>query len=323
MQVEFKALPTSRSQNASGIDANGSTPDPRTSSALLLFEEFVPYEYRESLLSQGTKPPIRTRLLPSIPSLLSPNKKNNNKQWKPAATLNGKPYIVGTVPRSPNAREAEFERLLAGGGGAVTKVLTLDSAVHNDGNRLRVATPDVGEPSKKGIGNFSVITQWPLHPNERESAEAPPPTPSKGPETPTKLGLARVSSPSSTKKSRFRFPGTVNKSGLSPAEAESVDFETRLASYSDDEFNGQDEFGKLKGKGISNKDARKSKRLSKDDAWVDILVASNNSNRLGDQDAEMRMRTRASPPRLGTRGMTVSGGSGGRSDPELAREEIN
>jgi hypothetical protein len=41
-QVEFKALPMSRSTISGGTD-------PRTSSIVFLFEEFVPLEYRQQL----------------------------------------------------------------------------------------------------------------------------------------------------------------------------------------------------------------------------------------------------------------------------------
>ena len=67
-----------------------------------------------------------------------------------------------------------------------------------------------------------------------------------------------------------------------------MDFDTRLASF-DDEL-------------PTNKHQR---RKSKDDAWVDILVATN-SRRLAGQDAEMRTGLR-----------------GGRSDPELASQEVS
>ena len=38
---------------------SGAPNDPRTASTLLLFEEFVPLEYRTSLIHQGNKPTIR------------------------------------------------------------------------------------------------------------------------------------------------------------------------------------------------------------------------------------------------------------------------
>jgi hypothetical protein len=81
-----------------------------------------------------------------------------------------------------------------------------------------------------------------------------------------------------------------------------VDFETRLASYSDDEWN---ETASIKALTAAEKQER---RMSRDDAWVDILVATHN-RRMGSQEAE-----RKAP---GTRGL-----KGGRSDPELASQEV-
>ena len=65
----------------------------------------------------------------------------------------------------------------------------------------------------------------------------------------------------------------------------------------------------------------KERRLSKDDAWVDILVAGSSSKRMSNQDAEVRAPG-TTPKGAVTRGLTVSGGSGGRSDPELASQEV-
>ena len=107
-----------------------------------------------------------------------------------------------------------------------------------------------------------------------------------GEETPTK------------QKPRFRIPGglpvggpasTRRRSALPPAEYDTIDFETRLASYSDDELNG----------GLGRPMTKREKRQSRDDAWVDILVSGN--RRLGAQDAVLKAR---------------------RSDPDLAKQEV-
>jgi hypothetical protein len=89
-----------------------------------------------------------------------------------------------------------------------------------------------------------------------------------------------------------------------PAEYSTLEFETRLAGYSDDDY---DSHGSGKGK---EKEAEKqARRQSKDDAWVDILVGSQ-SRRFGGQEAE--------PKRPGgARGLR-----GGRSDPALASLEV-
>lgn len=291
----MKCLPSSRVELKAGALAvsPSSTSDPRSSSVALLFEEFVPSEYRSALAAQGNKP-ARNRL-PSIPSLLSPNKHKTHKQAK-AATFNGR---IG----SSNRREAEFERLIAGGGNVVTKVLTLDTA------RAKGAQPRAGTPlPADGVGSRTISGPLMTIPFSNASAPAlqhspinnhpAPPLPHKSPAS------QKVSTPT-TRRSRFKFPGAggSRQGMLIPSEYDTVDFETRLASYSDDELN--DDAGRPQN--------NKAKRLSRDDAWVDILVASN-SKRMTGQDAELRQNTK--------RGLTVSGGSGGRSDPELASQEV-
>lgn len=211
-----------------------------------------------------------------------------------AATVNGR---IG----SSNRREAEFERLISGGG-SVTKVLTLEG-------RAKGAQPRTGTPLPGDISGRTISGPLMTIPASNASAPAlqhppitnkpsPPPLPQNSPAS------QKVSTPT-TRRSRFKFPGAGgNRQGmLIPAEYDTVDFETRLASYSDDELN--DDAGRPQNS--------KAKRLSKDDAWVDILVASN-SKRMTDQDAELRHTSK--------RGLTVSGGSGGRSDPELASQEV-
>ncbi len=81
---------------------------------MFFFEESVPLEYHQQL-SAGVQ---NKRTLASFFSL------GKTKQRKQAATLNGRPYIVGHVPRSLNSREAEFEGLLRGNNSS-TKVISL------------------------------------------------------------------------------------------------------------------------------------------------------------------------------------------------------
>jgi len=74
-----------------------------------------------------------------------------------------------------------------------------------------------------------------------------------------------------TNKRCFRLPTGLPRSphlrtsGLTPLQAEDVEFETRLTSYSDDELNSIN--------ANSRKMTKEEWRRSKDDAWVDILVA--------------------------------------------------
>ncbi|TFY57804.1 hypothetical protein EVJ58_g6801 [Rhodofomes roseus] len=274
--VEFKSLPVAES-TVSG------TADPRTSSTLFLFEEFVPLEYRQQLASSGR---ARRRL----PSLFGNGSKS--KQWKPAATLNGRPYVIGHVPNSPSYREVEFEGLLRENGSA-TRIISLGRPAELE---------NVTSPSTLASPGSVAPTPAPT--------SAPPPTTLSQPTIrldpaptprPKRHDALDIATQIHRRTSRFRLPtglpvspGGARRSGMPPAEYESIDFDARLASFSDDDLlgGGRDKHGR---------------RRSRDDAWVDILVA-NNQRRMAGQDAEMR-----NGPRLRSR----------RSDPELASQELS
>ncbi|THH15455.1 hypothetical protein EW146_g5031 [Bondarzewia mesenterica] len=275
--VEFKALPVSRSTATPG----GS--DPRTSSILFLFEEFVPAEYRQQLSVGGQG---RRRLA----SLFSPNK---SKQWKPAATLNGRPYVVGHVPKSPSYREVEFEGLIRGNA-SQTKVLTLDE---KGGVKASVTTPPQTPQIDRSV--------TPRITTPRITNISGPLFLGSRSDTPTQARIPSPFPPMGGRPPRFRLPRNLTspnsrKSVIHPSEYENVDFETRLASYSDDELNS--------GSPTPGSSSNHERRMSKDDAWVDILVA-NSGRRLGTQDADLR-KAGARPLR------------GGISDPELASQEV-
>jgi len=255
--------------------------DPRTANSIMLFEEFVPLEYRQQLVASST---ARTR----FPSLFH---SKASKQWKPAATLNGRPYVVGLVPHSPSLRELEFDSLLRSTTG--TKVI---SASHGSSNRRPTSSQSHEVP------RFSFVSTQ----TQQPTLDVP-----RAGRTSAQQSDATLSPTSAGKKtSRFRLPGGIpvpspggaRKSGIAPAEYSTVDFETRLASYSDDEFNGSQDVGGGKKKG------KHDRRESRDDAWVDILVGSQ-ERRMGGQDADLK--------RPGLRGLR-----GGRSDPELASQEV-
>ncbi|KAF8501207.1 hypothetical protein JB92DRAFT_2977043 [Gautieria morchelliformis] len=254
--VEYKSTPQSR--------PNGPIPaDPRTGASIWLYEEFVPLEYRSQLTAPKRK----------IPFSFTTSK----KQWKPATTLNGRPYVVGGVPRTPNPRELEFEGLLNGGN--ITKVISLGGAKvesHLDPSSATVTAERAG------------VISSPLLLISRDSPTSP-----------------TTSSHSPSRRSRFLPGGTMRK--RSPAEYDALDFETRtmFANLSEDDLLSADD-----------KDPRRSKssmghtrKESKDDAWVDILVGA--QRRLNDQASELRPSGTRRP--MMRRSM---------SDPELAREEI-
>ncbi|KAK7047632.1 hypothetical protein VNI00_006400 [Paramarasmius palmivorus] len=302
--VEFKSLPTSR-VNAPAKPSD----DPRVGTTLILFEEFVPLEYRQQLLELTTG--SRRRL----PSLFTPSK----KQWKQAPTLNGRPYIVGHVPRSPSYREMEFEGLLRGDGSRETKLLSLSTSVkvpRKDPNEVfGIERAVSATPALPGRSTPDYPTQAT---KESSSFKRASPQPPASEETHSDSTLQ---SPSAIKekKSIFKLPVspavTRSKSaGLPPAEYSTVDFETRLRGYSDDS-NGDssiddltyghegdedlDDEGKRRKQDRlrdleRKKKERREKRMSRDpdDAWVDILVGTQ-ERRLAGQDAEMRPRDRA------------------------------
>ena len=254
----------------------------------MLFEEFVPLEYRQQLAETTT---TRRRL----PSLFSPS--NKSKQWKPAATLNGRPYVVGHVPRSPSYREVEFEGLLRGNTSA-TKVITL-SKRSSQAIRPSLSPPTAIISERAGTPRPGAIPA-PVSHDALHPLSPPMATTSQDSDLP--------STPSSKRMSRFRLPGGIPvpspggliKSGMAPSEYSTLDFETRLAGFSDDDENNVSGGGQSKHK----------KGESRDDAWVDILVASH-SRRMGGQDSELKKP-----------GDRIKGLKGGRSDPELASMEV-
>lgn len=278
IKVEFKSLPISRTTTVSG------TGDPRTSTTLILFEEFVPFEYRQQLASSMA---TRRRL----PSFFS--SANKSKQWKPASTLNGRPYVVGAVPHSPSFREAEFEGLLRSNGSA-TKIISLNRTPnrHDQGKSRAASTPT---PTSGAEPTNPLIKV-----SHAASMKAQFLTPLRTDSPTLKPAISREDHDNGSpvpKKNRFRLPTGLpsspapgKRSGLVPTEYDPVEFDTRIASFDDGELATATKHGR---------------RKSKDDAWVDILVATN-SRRMAGQDAEMR-----------------NGLKGGRSDPELASQEVS
>ncbi|KAJ6473001.1 hypothetical protein C8R45DRAFT_1163313 [Mycena sanguinolenta] len=81
------------------------------SSTVVLFEEFVPPEYRLALA--GSAPPPGTcRRLPALFSP-SPVPAMGGKTWKQASTLNGRPHVLGPTPIiTSNTQRLDFESML-------------------------------------------------------------------------------------------------------------------------------------------------------------------------------------------------------------------
>jgi hypothetical protein len=235
-----------------------------------LFEEFVPQEYRDQLAA----PKKKGIFAPTALFVASLNPKT--KQWKPAPTLNGKPYVVGNIPNiakpAPTRdRESDFENMLKSQH-ATTKVSLTRGVSARD---HPIPTP--------------ISAHIPLSPE----MDIPP------------VPALPVTSPIKSK-GRFKI-GRKRSGGMQPAEYDEMDFETREASDSDSL--GDSPLTK------SNGGAGQNKRLSKDDAWIDIVVADTGRRRLPGQDVEAGTVPNAKYNRR--RGI-----SNNRSDPELAREEI-
>ena len=220
-----------------------------------------------------------------LPSLFSPGK----KQWKQAATLNGRPYVVGHVPRSPSYREVEFEGLLHGT--TATKVISLTK------------NPRAQPTTSNALGTPVESPLPPLPPAPiAKKLSGPLDVPQSGTiPTPKSDDMHSDSTLSPSVKKLFRLPATPGnnrKSMMVPAECSTVEFETRMASYSDDEHNGNL---------YEPESVKQKRRESRDDGWVDILVGSQN-RRIGEQDAGFVDRRRGQPSR--------------HSDPDIASLEV-
>jgi hypothetical protein len=227
-----------------------------------LFEEFVPLEYRQQLAITSSN---RRRL----PSLFLSGK----KQWKQAATLNGRPYVVGHVPQSPSYQEVEFEGLLHGT--TSTKLISLTKTPRTQST---VSTGPVAELPLPPVPPLP-LTKDKFFGRQGPKSELPPIPPSDD--------LHSDSTISPSVKKLFKLPstpGSNRKSMMIPAEYSSVEFETRMASYSDDEHNGNLRENETEA-------VKQKRRESRDDAWVDILIGSQ-TRRMKDQDIEIGDRRR-------------------------------
>ncbi|KAJ7196677.1 hypothetical protein GGX14DRAFT_526692 [Mycena pura] len=229
---------------------SGGQQDP--GATLVLFEEFVPREYRLALA--GAAPPGTRRRLPS---LFTPSPPGGGKTWKQAATLNGRPYVLGATPAvTGSSRELDFDSMLRAHG--ATKMISLSS-------------PSKRQPPEPVVPPSLAMARTRSEETNGSSVES-----GGGGETPT--AAKRHST-------RFRLPGGMIpgpspgggarvRPGMVPAEFAPVDFQTRLAvaSESDDE---------------EEEAARQRRRESASDAWVDILVGSVQARRMPGQDAQM------------------------------------
>ncbi|KAK7443796.1 hypothetical protein VKT23_015577 [Stygiomarasmius scandens] len=400
--VEYKSLPHSTSSRNSPGKLTVSTSnsaahpiiklnphDPRTGVTLLLFEEFVPLEYREQLAALAPGGSSAFSLRKRLPSLFSPASKSKsssksgvssaalsmskkkklastggrgkNGEWKAAPTLNGRPYVVGSVPRSPSYREVEFEGLLRNQGSTTKLSLSgprgedtlarVESPSTVDGHRERDApTPTPGFPKRMErattptpgapLAQSTMVGQG-QHANfsgsgvregggsldEQHSQESGAHSTlgsqnhsNTHPQHPT-AGMATNTPSKKVQVPKFRLPVSPSgprKTGRTPMEYSTVDFETRLTTGSDstEEEGDEDDYGdpsdkeaysganvdeeavarrrnerlkEMEKKRQERRERRESRGLEGQDAWVDILVGAQ-SRRMGGQDAERRKR---------------------------------
>ena len=156
-----------------------------------------------------------------------------------------------------------------------TKLLSLNTKTSTSRIQSVIAPSPLAASPIPPVPQVSRVQPLPIKPveSEHQAPQAPPKS--------DEIHSDSTASPS-VKKSLFRLPATPgsNRRSMIPAEYSTVEFETRMASYSDDEKNNDEP-----------EDVKQKRRESRSDAWVDILVGSQ-SRRIGGQDAELVDRKR-------------------------------
>ncbi|QRV95888.1 hypothetical protein RhiJN_23906 [Ceratobasidium sp. AG-Ba] len=250
--IDFKALPS----HSNSINMFTQSSDPRTSNQWFVFEEFVPREYRDQLTNPKKK---RNALGFSV----------KPKQWKPATTLNGKPYTSGMAPHSPGFATTDFDTMLKNSRGVTRKI----SAGEDNTDSWHSNPPGIN-------GDLTISTPTYAPPIQTHSLTPTPTTPKRP--SPSPRGMTGSATKSGGLSSRFRI-GSAKRGNIGSEYDPNLDFETRTASEgsdSPDQSHPERSFG-LAGLGSPGKHGRKQ---SKDDAWVDILVADQ-GRRMRNQDA--------------------------------------
>ncbi|CAE6409457.1 unnamed protein product [Rhizoctonia solani] len=284
--VDYKALPA----HGPSLSASASS-DPRTSNQWFVFEEFVPREYRDQL----TNPKKKRNALGFT---LKP------KQWKPATTLNGKPYQSGMVPSSPGIKETDFDAMLN------SRSMT---------RKISIGTQEEGS-SEGGTG---VLISAPLYSAPGSSDPTPTtPTPKQRPTASPRFGGSATRSGGGLS-ARFKL-GSTSKRGMAGSEYDSsLEFETRTASETSDGGSPDQSHPPTRSFGLPSPGNKHSRRQSKDDAWVDILVADQ-SRRMRDQDASFRngLAPVAFPGSAAHGSSSTLRRGRANSDPDMARGSV-
>ncbi|KAG8686107.1 hypothetical protein FRC08_012743, partial [Ceratobasidium sp. 394] len=234
--IDFKALPT----NSSSANLLAQSSDPRTSNQWFVFEEFVPREYRDQLTNPKKK---RNALGFSV----------KPKQWRPATTLNGKPYTSGMPPRSPGYGTADFDTMLKNTKGVTRRISAGDD------------TTESWNPVPFGTNGAGVAASTPTSvPPIQTLSLTPTPTTPKRP-TASPRGAAGSATRSGLS-SRFRI-GSAKRGTVGSEYDPNLDFETRTASEgsdgSPDLAYPERSFGLG---GLSTPSKKHGRRQSKDDA---------------------------------------------------------
>ncbi|KAK0479311.1 hypothetical protein IW261DRAFT_1626827 [Armillaria novae-zelandiae] len=235
--------------------------------ALLLFEECVLLEYRQKVSSSSSR--SNRRRLPSLfsPTSASPRVKTKSKKDK---TERAKP---GAISPKSSFKEVEFEGLLRGDGNRKTKVITLGSKETPTQTRIIGSRTEIEDPPP--------MLQSLSHQSSSRSDDST-------------LTASTVGGTPSSNRRRFRLGGSASPTyggsvmgrkslvgGVPSAEYSSVDFETRLAS-----LDGEDIY-----QDYPPVDGASKTREVADDAWVDILVGTQ-ERRMADQEYRGRGKGR-------------------------------
>jgi hypothetical protein len=361
VQVELKSTPVSARLNT---HTNGHGPssspaaDPRNGTLLVLFEEFVPAEYRQQLATAGVSTKRKINFLNfSLSGLGKKDKDSSSKNWKPPpppATLNGRPYTPGAVPAPPSSRDIEFERMMSSPSAtrlvAPSRHQSTITRIEDERAKERERVEREGRPPMPPMPSISGLPTTPSRnasalgalqthtqssttitglphtnsplatPTKPSITIAPPPIISiyNEDDSPITPGRSAGSASNSRRNSRFRMPGAsplaAGGKGMVPAESERLEFDMRPVRASDSDEDPA----------TPQKKKRRERERSEDE-WVDILVA-NNGRRMQGQDVVPRSNGNGHPRDGGrSQGMglrTTSSGPAGRSDPDLASQEV-
>jgi len=167
-------------------------------------------------------------------------------------------YVVRHVPRSLNSHKAEFEGLLCGNNSS-TEVFSLgrDGPVRRDNTHPGSGPP--GSSQGPSSGHTRPDISVPLFVAPREDNTPRPSTPVI--QTSIQAGIQGTGNGNNR---HFRLPTGLPRSphprtsGLTPSQAEDVEFEMHLTSYGDNELNSMNT--------NSRKMMKEERRRSKDDA---------------------------------------------------------